>query len=267
MYENERLTPFEKNILDNFYWSFHHSQGNPSLQNQLIIYITRTYTRESIGNIEVLKAKLIPFIEKMAPPRQHKKTVFVQESLTSEALTAKTAFHASEGFSELWQRQLLMLQKIKDPNFKPQSSFIASTGLKDFISRMNTEENQLLVDILNSILKRDKKYQLEDRPGRDPGYDPHESFLRKYVVEQKPLQTEQYTRLYGDLDSLINALQIPGINYKEMFPLPQNVNNIIQEMGLTDDLIHTISINFQALRRLWERNHPGDQFWPKLTLT
>ena len=128
--------------------------------------------------------------------------------------------------------------------------------------------------ILDEILGREFRYQLKGRPKRGPENDAYESYLRKFVVLGETTGSSITDQLCLDLKPILEALR------REPFPVvtddmisPETLSPLPQLVEGSGDIIEGMiakRLNAMGNQRilslveaLWERNHPGQKFFPE----
>ena len=140
------------------------------------------------------------------------------------------------------------------------------------------EAEKLVPVVLSEVLGREFKYQIVKRPKRAPDSDQHESYLRKFAVIGESTGSQITDQLCAELTQALDRLRAEPFSSvtKEMIsnealsPLPQ----LFQGSGeLIEDMISR-RLNAMGDRRilayveaLWERNHPGESFFPQAPAT
>lgn len=224
---------FAHAVLQDFYFSFYHSQGKPELQTAILTFLAREYKQSfpqsERGDLAGLKQKLEPPIAALNIPSRHTYKVEGGSSLDQ-----KTAQEAVGGFKAMWDTEVDLLESVL---YVPSRRFkIGKTGpyfRKAGKSSLRLSNEQLLQQIASKCLEIDIHYQSEQhpRPNRSESDDVHESFFRNYVVLQKSAQTERYDALYAQMGELVLSKRNRGLNS-----------------------------DFSSLANLWESNHPGEHF-------
>lgn len=92
------LKPVEIKVLNNFFWSFHHSQGNPALQTLIFIYLARQYNKNDIGDINSFETRIRPRVEKLKVPSEHLKENIDETTGKVRVLDEKEAQENEAGF-------------------------------------------------------------------------------------------------------------------------------------------------------------------------
>lgn len=214
----------EHSLLQDFYQSFRHSQGNPDLQDYLAEYIARQYRPSDFDSIEALKKKLDGKIAKMRVPKNHINGTSINGVATE--LTPAAAYMAHNGFNERWDFQVTVLGHVLGEKINKNPSFINVASNEDLLNAITRE-----------ILLREIRFQESERPNREDGSDSHDSILRAHAFNRKTTGSSSFDKLYGGIRSLL----------EEASTSPQRSTNLV--LGL-----------FVKLQELWEKNHPGQKF-------
>jgi hypothetical protein len=214
----KNLSPFEHTIINDYYLSFHHSQGLSDLQRQILKYAFGEYLKEGLDLDSIDFKKLSKLGRKLKPPIQHKP--YTKSDLVTQQLELDWFFQ--------WiynNRRRTNAYTNKHPKY--QSPF-------------EIDIETLLGEICENIVIRDLYYQDVPRfTSKIP--DPHRSFLRHYGLNKKTIQSNSIRAIYSKLSDRL------------AFDVYQN--NPSLSTLITD------------LKIAWEKNHPGELFWPKKTLS
>ncbi len=232
------LSPIERRAFSNYYWSFHHSQGNPDqLQWQIGVFIARQYQPAEIGTLSEFNDRMLPHVKKASIPTAHTR---VYPDPVKQILAPLGKDRQREEFGEQWHYHRLIIQRtfggtvnISDCAL-PRVPFHETEVFFQFLQeKSGLDENELLREILNTIVKKDRNYQETPRPNRKEGQDPHESFLREYAFGGNRTQTPELQKLYHRLREIIDRGDAP--------------------------------VEFELLVHEWEDKHPGEKFIPETT--
>lgn len=257
--QQDNLRPIDKKVLGNFFWSFHHSQGNPILQTLSSIYIARQYDKDDIGPTEDFEERLKPQIEKFKIPREHKREQYDEK--TGKLVTVlddKAAQENDFGFRAQWDRLRMVFNRVFYDTPNPSDDFfsLASTPGEIYKASILSPDN-FLFEIVSHIVDKDLEYQQKVRPNREGESDPHSSHLQMYALDRIPTQSTEYNRLYGDLRGLLDKLGI--INTEDVHTSEESKPELSDEKALS------LKSKVQELAKKWEINHPGKQFIPTRT--
>lgn len=260
------LSPLEASFFKNFFWSFHHSQGDPTLQTSIMVYLARQYRPEDLGLVEELNGKLEPLVERLNIPQGHSDKFFNTRSGKYDlALDKKAALESQGGFRMSWKRYIKTFDEVFHGSPNPHDKF--SHGNQDNVGSHKSQltDRHLLAQVLWGIVLRDSNYQVMERPNRINGDDPHESFLRSYVFEDKNTQSPEYAKLYQELHSLLKRL-----GFSEIVDGDPSLHKLLErgtKLGLNNaDIIRGISdlgSNLRTLIQRWEQVHPQQKFLPQ----
>lgn len=156
---------------------------------------------------------------------------------------------------------------------KDDRAFAWSALHKSKSEPKGVEAEKLVPVILSEVLGREFKYQIVKRPKRAPDTDQHESYLRKFVLMGESTGSQITDQLCLDLKPLLAKLRdepFPAvtddmISNDALSPLPQ----MLQGSGDLIEGMISKRLNAMGDRRilayieaLWEKNHPGEKFFP-----
>lgn len=181
-----KLSEFERNVLENFYWSFRHSQGNPSLHETIFTYLTSYLNPHGTLDLELLDKRVFPHVQTLRIPQAHDRQVPVDEDGKYDTKEEhRVAQSIDTGFPDMWNKFMKELLK--------QSSQPSSPDVK------------LMTALLDYMLRQDDKYYSNRRPSLDKSSSTKVSFVQKYIYEQEPAQTPELTQMYNDLRNFIHS--------------------------------------------------------------
>ena len=228
------LTPLEANLLDNFYWSFHHSQGDPPTQRFINQYLALHYQSVDRSLFEELRHSLFHKIVKMKFPRQHTKIIDF-----GEGGTFLSPERVRNEFESSWTTYIDMLENPTTQN---------GAGL--------------LVRITNNIIRRDIRFQAAEREMRLEGADPHESFVLTYAYKQTPTNSPEFDRMYQDVRQLLDGIGLTSLAEGVKFTNTELIRRR-EELGLNGEDIEDLVRNIKFLLQGWKGNHKGQSFVPQ----
>lgn len=110
--QKDSLKSIDRSVLNNFYWSFHHSQGNPTLQSLLSIYLARQFNKDEIGDLKTFEARLSPQIKKLHIPLEHIREDVDKDTGEVYVLDDKRAQEHDAGFQSQWHRLLMVFKRV-----------------------------------------------------------------------------------------------------------------------------------------------------------
>lgn len=236
-------------IKANFYWSFHHSQRRSEMQKLLLHYCASKYQLPSISEERSHLLNILqPHIEKLQLPRQH----LVIESIDPD-----------------FDKERFIKGEFQDPWNKHRVELLS--GISQSLDQDSVRERKGLIGkITNLIINEDYGYQTKVRPQREEDDDKHESFLRSYAFEGKPVPPvvfPEFTVLYQEVQGCINELGIfdqdPSKEMLKQRSLWGFANDSFLppwDHGFANDSPPWESASM--LVALWERKHPGKRFIP-----
>ncbi len=249
------LKPLDRKILGNFFWSFHHSQGNPTLQLLISIHIARQYDRDGIGSVDALEARMKPQIERLRVPEEHMKEQIDESTGEKLVLDDKAALENNAGFRSQWGRLMMVFNRVYQdkPNPRDMSWFGGYEG--NIYDANELPQDKFVYQVASHIMDEDLKFQKKERKNRKEESDPHSSHLQMYMLADKPIQSPEFKKLYGDVRTLMNKYEI----------IPTEGSKISNgdEIQLGEAEVTSLRDKFQTLSQSWEQNHPGHQFIPK----
>jgi hypothetical protein len=245
----EGLNPIERSLLGNFFWSFHHSQGENDLQIKLFIHSAGQYKKQEVGDIKKLEERMLPHLEKFSVPEEHTKTVL--DSRTGES------YLVNDRDSDLFLHQLRaplvnlmtvfyrIYYNLSNPDDMDWNQYVSSTSI--------LTHDELLHNIVANMLDQDLEYQQKPRPNRKDGSDPHASHLQMYLFAGNTLQTLELEKLYEDIGMFLAQHEV--ISTEEIALPNTNEGNVVKE-----DKYQPLRDRFQSLLFAWQLSHPGRQF-------
>ncbi len=224
------LTPQESAMRKFFRGTFRSSQGHIGLQ-------------EDITNWAIVRSKVpimdIPrhapfYILDLLPPTQHKES-------NDERIKVERA--------NAWARLHLGIQ-----------------------NRDRIDEEALLPNILSETLKRELKFQIMGRPQRTTE-DIFESYLRKNTILGEPASSPEMTDLATELKGPLEELRAEP--FEKLIPEEiKSATDFLSKLypstnPINEDIIGTFLASWRDrkvlafVEFLWERNHPGQSFFPE----
>jgi len=222
------LNKSERSIMADYYWTYHHSQADTVLQQNLMTYLIRSYpsSLRRIFRSNHHSYKLVEVTKTIVPPKKaHKK---VSHQLIQE------------NHQQQW----------------PFFQGLAMQHREGFES--DEERDKLISSIFADILRKDVKYQTKKRPGKRE--DSHESFLRSYAMSANPRHSGSL--ILNDLYSEIQTLFIDLI-LQDSYLLIRN-SYLVALAELEPDkaemMIEPIRRKIKELRRKWNKNHKNQEF-------
>lgn len=220
---SEELNAREKNLVNDFYYSFFISQGNRDLQLSFLIDNARqhtAYTLPTFNRIIDLKNN----ISQLIPPQDH-----IEHKYQLKTGGFGTISDYDKEFQLIWNTFAKILGKVHFDYKKPD--FVIDI-MEDFVdSKMDLSEEELLEEISNRTIENDIKYMDERRFARHtPFNDLHTSFFREYILGNQ-------------------ATPSIGIN-KTLLRTSEFINKGAATLIGLDDL-----------SKKWERKHPNLNFF------
>src|SRR5579872_1486127 len=97
--EGLHLEPTSTDKMKDFFYSFFHSQGDPSLQLLIQIYLARQYIKQNTSDTSSLLSGQDDSIKKLVLPAGH-----ASKSLSGEDLTQEFARDSVAGFIWSWEK-------------------------------------------------------------------------------------------------------------------------------------------------------------------
>ncbi len=250
------LKPVERKVLSNFFWSFHHSQGNPTLQTLISIHMARQYPKEEIGDVKAFEEHMKPQIERLRVPAQHMKEQVDERTGEKYVLDDKNAQENEAGFQSQWGRLMMVFNRVyyDKPNPRDMLWFGGYEGNVYNANRLSSDE--FVSQIATHMMDEDLSFQTKERQNRKDESDPHSSHLQMYLLAGKPAQSPEFDRLYADVRGLLGRYGV--LPSAEGVPPPGE-----DEPQLGEAEVTTLRDKYQKLTQAWEQNHPGLQFTPE----
>lgn len=170
-----------KQIFKLFFYSFEHSQGSPTAQNLILLYITRKapnfqITREQLEEFN----SIIPFDRFVKNENTHKTLVHgnIDQRIAGQ--------HRAEIYT-------FFLITNSDP---PKDIEYPAVSINYANAMRNTPQSELIPKLLDSLLERDTKYLYEGRAKKESD---GKSYLREYALLGKSTGYSIYDQMYSDL--------------------------------------------------------------------
>ena len=235
----------EQRVLKNFYLSYKFSQGLPDLQRNLLIAVTRLYGHdefiEEFPSIKALDKKIRPKIEKLQVPKAHARQV-EGGSITPELM--------KEDFVQQWSNQLRILERFLKGGSHTDSYIYDSYDKDTTIDTvMAKSQEDLILLIVGDMATRDIGYlKRGERLQRSYGsQEAVNSFVKDYVLDQKPTGSKEFDQLFRNI-----RITIPTLLDSDY--------EIVDESNLTRKL----AVQYlRQLKELWELKHPEEKFMAK----
>lgn len=246
------LSPVDRDALNNFFWSFHHAQGNPTLQTLVTIYTARKYDKDKIGSPEALEQRVLPHISKLHVPKEHMSEEYDEEDGMVNVLDDKAAQDNDAGFQVQWGRLKLILDRVFYG--KPDRADINWMGGYDGdVYKANAlSSDEFMFKIVSHVIDEDLNFQVRDRQGRKEGSDTHSSHLQMYISEEATAQSPEYAALYQDINTFLQRLSDGEIT--------PDTRRLTDNFKITSREIASLKERFAMLKSKWEANHPGKTF-------
>ncbi len=244
------LKPIERKVLNNFFWSFHHSQGNPVQQTLTSIHLARQYDKDEIGPINAFKERLLAHIERIKVPHNHIREGIDEQTGQKKVYSDKEFQENESGFQSQWYRLMTIFDRVfydlQDP--RDMNWFGGFDG--NVYEANKLPEKVLLYQVASHMIDADLTYQEKERPNRDTDSDPHSSHLQMYAFNNVPAQSPEYAKLYKDIKK---ALAQQGV---------------IADASIAEDKISeadgvSLKGKFNKLVHEWEKNHQGKKIIPE----
>lgn len=249
------LKPIERKVLSNFFWSFHHSQGNPALQTLISIHMARQYDREEIGDVKAFEERMKPQIKRLRVPGEHMKEQVDEETGEKFILDDKAAQENEAGFQSQWGRLMMTFNRVYYDKPDPRD-MLWFGGYEGNVYKANNLSSDVFVyQIASHMIDEDLNYQKKPRQNRKEESDSHSSHLQMYLFGGNSTQSPEFDRLYDDIRRLINKY---GIIQTE-----GSSSSNEDEAQLEEAEVASFRDKFQKLNQSWEQNHPGSQFIPQ----
>jgi hypothetical protein len=217
----------ETRILKNFYLSFKFSQGRTDIQEALLKAVSIRYNREELSasfgkKLEFHHEKLYSKVENLSLPKVHANSIEGKQIMNDDV---------KDEFGKQWGYQVNMLNDILEIGEQNGNDLYTEELLKPSYH-----------DLLIRMIDRDIIYMNKTRPKREFGKsDPHESYVKTYIIDQKPTGSDEFNELFQEIRSL--AINTNALNKNHSFekrnPLERPCQNLIIE---------------------WEKTHPGQKF-------
>ena len=241
------LRPIDNRVLNNYFWSFHHSQGSPLIQTLISIHTARQYDKDEIGALDVFESRLLPIIERMRPPSEHLREQVDEQTGEIKVFTDKEFQENESGFQSQWGRLRMVFDRVFYDNPKPWHMNWMGGFEGDIYKTNELPTNILLYEILSRMVNSDLNYQEKLRPSRKGKSDPHSSHIQMYIFGNVPTQSPEYDQLYKDIRKMLVQ------------------QGVITDADIAEDKIPepeglSLKSRFEKLVQAWEKNHPGKKF-------
>jgi hypothetical protein len=181
-----KLSEFERCVLENFFWSFRHSQGNTALHETIFRYLTYSLNPDGTVDLQSLQRRVFPHVQTLRIPVAHVRQVPVDEDGKYDTKEEhRVAQSINTGFTDMWNK---FIEELQRRSTQPPSQDI-----------------KLMTVLLDHMLRQDDKYYYNHRPSLDKASSKKVSFVQKYIYEQEPAQTPELTQMYTDLRNFIHS--------------------------------------------------------------
>lgn len=227
--ERKEKSPLEAKILNNFFLSFQFSQGSEDLQKILLAAISASYDpaelKSEFGSTEELNQKIGSEVTKFRLPLSHAQ---LPEDVNIQA-----------EFINRWEDQLEALKPLFDDSHHIDPNDI----MGKFLAKSPQAQ---AVEIATRMADCDMFFY--ERDGRDngPKADPFESHIKRFLLDQEPTGSEDYTNLFQSVREV------------EMRALIFAMNRRIEGQ---DYLFSTLVVQSGKVQKNWMAKHPGEEFF------
>jgi hypothetical protein len=168
--EQNELTEQERRAKDLFFQSFRFSQGNTTLQSDLLKWLV---VKGYFDNYEI-PDRTPDFIKEIAVPKKHK---FVEDDKVQE-------------LGKMWS--ILRFTNTRYTKQTTSEGELLPSILRDMVDRDRMYQDQ----------KRPNR-QIAEEITPDSNNDPHASFVRKYVINGHPTGSDAFDELHRNLTPLL----------------------------------------------------------------
>lgn len=257
--ELNNLNEFERTILKDFYLSFRLSEGKPLLQSYVMVYAAQHYTKDGKLDLDLLNSRMLPHIKKLKPPAMHTQTINIGRESRKHyvPLTFELAQNTEAGFTKQWAYNLKVLERVFFDTPKPPLPGAPIVDANAVIYFQNgLTKNMLLAEIIDITAMRDTNFQNKGRENRIGDADPHESFLRTYVFENKKTGSESFDLMFEEVRKIISEL---GLNGKRI--LVKNYLQKANSIGIEESKAREIKTSIEGLVKDWKIKHPKKKFF------
>jgi|SRR3989338_3059227 len=250
--QQNELKPIERKVLSNFFWSFHHSQGNPILQTLISIHMARQYGKDEIGDVAAFETRMKPQVERLHVPAQHMKEQVDEKTGERYVLDDKRAQENEAGFQSQWGRLMMVFNRVYYDKPDPRDMWWFGGYEGNVYKANNLPSDEFLYQTASHMMDEDMKFQGKERENRRDDSDPHSSHLQIYLFGGRPTQSSEFDRIYGDIRGLFSRYGV--LQVEDSQPTSQ------EEPELGDAEVTQLRDKFRKLTQTWEQNHPGSHF-------
>lgn len=192
----ERLSPFEKEVLSDYKLSYHHSQGSENLQGEMFVLLSTSYAPSPSLPFSKLYSSIQETVEQLDVPAKH--PIVFKEDVAKEFTLRWKLFSEAIGHTiyDLPLRSNELRKNFKDYRKDPEH----------FHAR-----------VLTSMCSLDDSYQQNGREQRQTHTQRYQSFIRKHAVENISTGNPKYDALYLRIRDLIGQTGTQKPEYSEFY--------------------------------------------------